>query len=184
MDLTSALDESYSQTAGLVAHFSDGDLAAPSPCAGWDVRALLNHLLGTTWMFTLVNKGQAAGEDAGDVIGADPLLAVNTAAKENVASWGRPGSFEGERSYPFGTFPAQGAAMINLGEVVVHNWDLARSTGQDLTIDPDLVAMVDGFCRSIPLDEFRAHGAFGPEVESTESASPTDHLMALLGRRP
>ena len=184
MDLTSALDTSYSQTAGLVAQLADGDLAAASPCAGWDVRALLNHLLGATWMFTMVNQGQAAGEDAGDVIGADPLLAVTTAAKENVASWGRPGGFDGERSYPFGTFPAQGAAMINLGEVVVHNWDLARSTGQDLTIDPGLVAMVDGFCRSIPLDEFRAHGAFGPEVESTESASPTDRLMALLGRRP
>jgi uncharacterized protein (TIGR03086 family) len=184
VDLTSALDTSYSQTAGLVAHLGDDDLAAPSPCAGWDVRALLNHLLGATWMFTLVNQGQAAGEDAGDVIGADPLLAVTTAAKENVASWGRPGSFDGERSYPFGTFPAQGAAMFNLGEVVVHNWDLARSTRQDLTIDPGLVAMVDGFCRSIPLDEFRAHGAFGPEVESAESASPTDRLMALLGRRP
>jgi uncharacterized protein (TIGR03086 family) len=184
VDLTSALEASYGQTAGLVAHFGEGDLAVPSPCSGWDVRALLNHLLGATWMFTLVNRGQAAGEDAGDVIGADPLLAVNTAAKENVASWSRPGGFEGERRYSFGTFPAQGAAMINLGEVVVHNWDLARSTGQELTIDSGLVAMVDGFCRLIPLNEFRAHGAFGPEVEATESASPTDRLMALLGRRP
>ena len=130
MDLTSALDTSYSQTAGLVAQLADGDLAAASPCAGWDVRALLNHLLGTTWMFTMVNRGQAAGEDAGDVIGADPLLAVTTAATENVASWGRPGGFDGERSYPFGTFPAQGAAMINLGEVVVHNWDLADRPGR------------------------------------------------------
>jgi uncharacterized protein (TIGR03086 family) len=183
VDLTSALDESYGQTAGLVAHLGDDDLAAASPCTGWDVRALLNHLLGTRWMFTMVNQGQAAGEDAGDVIGADPLLAVTTAAKENVASWGLPGGLDGERSYPFGTFPAQDAAMINLGEVVVHNWDLARSTGQDLTIDSSLVAMVDEFCRSIPLDEFRAHGAFGPEVESTESASRTERLMALLGRR-
>ncbi len=184
MDLTSALDASYSQTAGLVAGLGDGDLAAASPCAGWDVRALLNHLLGATWMFTLVNQGQAAGEDAGDVIGADPHLAVTTAAKENVASWRGPNGFDGERSYPFGTFPAQGAAMINLEEVVVHNWDLSRSTGQVLTIDPEIVAMVDVFCRSIPLDEFRAHGAFGPEVQPTESASPTDRLMSLLGRRP
>jgi uncharacterized protein (TIGR03086 family) len=184
VDVTSALDASYSQTVGLVAHLGDGDLAAASPCAGWDVRALLNHLLGATWMFTMVNQGQAAGEDAGDVIGADPLLAVTTAATENVASWGRPGGFAGKRSYPFGTFQAQGAAMLNLEEVVVHNWDLARSTGQNLTIDPGLVAMVDAFCRSIPLDEFRAHGAFGPEVESSESASATDRLMALLGRRP
>lgn len=91
MDLTSALDESYSQTADLVAHLGDGDLAAASPCADWDVRALLNHLFGATWMFTMVKQGQAAEEDAGDVIGADPLLAVTTASKENVGSWGRTG---------------------------------------------------------------------------------------------
>jgi uncharacterized protein (TIGR03086 family) len=184
VDLHSALDASYCQTTSLVAHLGDSDLGVPTPCAGWDVRELLDHLLGASWMFTLVNQGQAADEDAGDVIGADPLLAVTTAARENVASWGRTGGFEGERRYPFGTFPAQGAAMINLGEVVVHNWDLARSTGQDLTIDPNLVDMVDTFWRSTPLDEFRAHGAFGPEVESSRSASPTDRLMALLGRRP
>ena len=169
MDLTSALDTSYSQTAGLVAHLGDGDLAAPSPCAGWDVRALLNHLLGTTWMFTMVNRGQAASSP-GDIIGADPLLAVTTAAKQNVASWGRPGGFEGERSYPFGTFPAQGAAMINLGEVVVHNWDLARSTGQVLTIDPGLVAMVDVYAgRSLSTSS-------GPTVHSARRSSrPSRH---------
>ena len=184
MDLTSALDASYSQTAGLVAHFGDGDLAAPSPCAGWDVRALLNHLLGTTWMFTLVNNGLAAGEDAGDVIGADPLLAVTTAAKENVASWGRPGSFEGELSYPFGTFPAQGAAMINLGEVVVHNWDVAQATGRELEIDPAVGQMLYDWATSIPLDAFRDHGAFGPEVALPASAPIVARLIGLLGRHP
>jgi uncharacterized protein (TIGR03086 family) len=83
-----------------------------------------------------------------------------------------------------GLRPVIVASLVMAAGACVHNWNLARSTGQDLTIDPGLVAMVDEFCRSIPLDEFRGHGAFGPEVESTESASPTDRLMALLGRRP
>lgn len=184
MDVVSALEASYDQTAKLVATLSPAQLDAPSPCADWDTRAMLNHLLGATWMFTLVNQGQAAGEDAGDVIAGDPALAVATAARENLASWRRPGVFTGEKTYPFGTFPATAAAMINLEEVVVHNWDLAQVLAVDPMIDSDVAQMVYDFFAALPLDEFRAHGAFGPEVTVPASAPITDRLMGLLGRQP
>ena len=184
MDIVSALEVSYDQTAKLVANLEATQLDAPSPCAGWDTRAMLNHLLGATWMFTLVNQGRPAGEDAGDVIGDDPSLAVAAAAKENLASWRQPGAFEGDRAYPFGPFPADGAALINLEEVVVHNWDLAKATGQELRIDADVAQMVYEFCQSLPLDDFCAHGAFGPEVAVSESAPLPAPLVALLGRQP
>ena len=184
MDVTSALEESYDQTAKLVTGLTPAELGAPSPCAGWDVRATLNHLLGATWMFTLVNQGQAADEDAGDAIGDDAALAVTAAAKENLASWRQPGAFEGDRSYPFGTFPATGAAMLNLEEVVVHNWDVAKATGRELMIDPELGQMIYDWGVSIPLDELRDHGAFGPEVAVSASASIVDRLVGLLGRQP
>ncbi len=184
MDVLSALEQSYEQTAKMVAGLSPAELDAPSPCAGWDVRATLNHLLGATWMFTLVNQGQAADEDAGDVIGDDANLAVSAAAKENLASWRQPGAFEGERSYSFGTFPATGAAMLNLEEVVVHNWDIAKATGQELVIDATVGQMIYDWGVSIPLDDFRDHGAFGPEVAVPASASVVDRLVGLLGRQP
>ena len=135
-------------------------------------------------MFTLVNQGQAADEDAGDVIGDDASLAVTAAAKENLASWRQPGAFEGDRSYFFGTFPATGAAMLNLGEVVVHNWDVAKATGQELVIDPAVGQMIYDWGVSIPLDDFRDHGAFGPEVAVPASAPIVDRLVGLLGRQP
>jgi uncharacterized protein (TIGR03086 family) len=184
VDVISALEQSYDQTAKLVARLTPAELDAPSPCAGWDVRATLNHLLGATWMFTLVNQGQAADEDAGDVIGDDASLAVTAAAKENLASWRQPGAFEGDRSYVFGTFPATGAAMLNLGEVVVHNWDVAKATGQELVIDPAVGKMIYDWGVSIPLDDFRDHGAFGPEVAVPASAPIVDRLVGLLGRQP
>ena len=87
MDVISALEQSYDQTAKLVAGLTPAELDAPSPSAGWDVRATLNHMLGATWMFTLVNQGQTADEDAGDLIGDDASLAVIAAAKENLVSW-------------------------------------------------------------------------------------------------
>jgi uncharacterized protein (TIGR03086 family) len=184
MDVIAALEQSYDQTAKLVAGLTPAELDAPSPCAGWDVRATLNHLLSATWMFTLVNQGQALDDDAGDVIGDDASLAVSAAAKENLASWRQPGAFEGNRSYPFGTLPAMGAAMLNLGEVVVHDWDVAKATGQELGIDPAVVHMVYDWGVSIALDDFRDHGAFGPEVAVPTSASVVDRLVGLLGRQP
>ncbi len=184
MDVISALEQSYDQTAKLAARLTPAELDAPSRCAGWDVRATLNHLLGATWMFTLVNQGHAADEDAGDVIGDDASLAVTAAAKENLASWRQPGAFEGDRSYSFGRFPATGAAMLNLEEVVVHNWDIAKAIGHELLIDPEVGQMIYDWGVSIPLDDFRDHGAFGPEVPVSESASVVDRLVGLLGRQP
>jgi uncharacterized protein (TIGR03086 family) len=184
VDVISALEQSYDQTAKLVAGLTPAELATPSPCAGWDVRATLNHMLGATWMFTLVNQGQAADEGAGDVIGDDARLAVSAAAKENLASWRQPGAFDGDRSYSFGTFPAAAAAMLNLGEVVVHSWDVAKATGQELLIDPAVGHMIYDWAVSIPLDDFRDHGAFGPEVTVSASASIVDRLVCLLGRQP
>jgi uncharacterized protein (TIGR03086 family) len=184
VDVIAALEQAYDQTAKLVVGLTPAELDAPSPCAGWDVRATLNHLLGTTWMFTLVNQGQAADEDAGDVIGDDASLAVAAAAKENLASWRQPGAFEGDRSYFFGTFPAMGAAMLNLEEVVIHNWDVAKGTGRELVIDSAVGQMIYDWGVSIPLDDFRDHGAFGPEVAVPASATIVDRLVGLLGRQP
>lgn len=184
MDTVSALEQSYDQTAKLAAGLDEDRLVAPSPCPGWDVRATLNHLLGATWMFTLVNQGRAADEDAGDVIGDDPGLAVVAAAKENLASWRQPGAFDGDRTYPFGTFPAEFAAVLNLEEVVVHNWDIAKAVGLEPPMDDEIAQIVYDWGLATPLDAFRAHGAFGPAVPVAASAPVTDRLMGLLGRRP
>jgi hypothetical protein len=61
---------------------------------------------------------------------------------------------------------------------------MAKATGQDATIDPEVAELLLDFYGSIPLDEFRAHGAFGPEVEVDPTAPPADRVLALLGFQP
>ena len=61
---------------------------------------------------------------------------------------------------------------------------MAKATGQELTIDPEVAQMVYDWGVSIPLDGFREHGAFGPEVAVSASASIVDRLVGLLGRQP
>jgi len=184
MEPITALERSYADFGGILTNVSPDQLSLSSPCAGWDLRATLNHTLQAVRMFTLVNEGKATGEDAGDLVGDDPAGALATEAGPNLESWRKPGALDGDRVFPFGTYPSQVALMINLGEVLVHAWDVARATGHDETMNPDAAALVYEFYAPQSLDQFRAYGAFGPEVAVPESAPAQQRLLGLLGRQP
>lgn len=191
MDTIDALATAYEQTRECIANLTISDFSMSTPCAGWDVRAVLDHLVSDTWMFARVNHAGAfygdfyGGEsEKGDVIGCGPISALDAAVAANLASWRNPSAFEGDRDYPFGTFPAAQAALINLQEVVVHNWDIAKAVGRRPVIDEEVGNALYDLFRSLPLDVFRTRGAFGPEVSVAESAPVLHRLVALLGRHP
>jgi uncharacterized protein (TIGR03086 family) len=186
MDPIDALELSWKQGAELVGGLGPDELTLPTPCAGWDVRALLNHTLGEVVMMTRVNGGQPGGtDDHGDLVGDGLALGTvwDELGRDNVASW-RDAGLEGDRAYFYGTFPAGAAVVSNLGEVLVHSWDVARTTGHDYTVDPELAALVYGLYSAVPLDDMRAKGVLGPEVTMSADAPVADRLLALLGRRP
>ena len=185
MDHIDALEMSWKQGASIIADLRASDLAAATPCADWEVRALLNHLLGEAQMMTDVNNGLASSKEHDDVVGdGSALLAAwDSIAERNVASW-RTSGLDGDRTYFYGTFPAAACVVINLGEVAVHNWDLARATGMSFTIDDELAAPVYDLYSAIPLDGMRANGSLGPEVAVPAGAPIADRLLGLLGRTP
>ncbi|HEX3515990.1 MAG TPA: maleylpyruvate isomerase N-terminal domain-containing protein [Trebonia sp.] len=43
----SALNQALQSTLAILTKVGPGDLDAPTPCASWDVRALVNHFVGT-----------------------------------------------------------------------------------------------------------------------------------------
>jgi len=184
MDGVTALERSYEQLDRVVADLSPDDLAVSTDCDGWDVRTLLNHTMGAGRMFTLATRGESVAEDAGDLVGSDPAAALAGISRANVASWQVPGVLDGEVSLPFGSFPAQAALCINVGEAAVHAWDIAQACGRDFAIDPEVAQLLLDFYMPAPLDEYRAHGAFGPAVEVPATASAQDRLLGWLGRHP
>ena len=73
IDATTALERAYDDLAKVVASLDASQLALPTCCPDWDVKALLNHILGGGLMYAAVNAGEIASEDAGDVVGDDPM---------------------------------------------------------------------------------------------------------------
>ena len=73
--------------------------------------------------------------------------------------------------------------MVALTEVVVHGWDVARSTRQNYDVDDEvaeaLLAHLVGFTAAGPVE-----GLFGPSVEISDDAPAFDRAIALSGRDP
>jgi uncharacterized protein (TIGR03086 family) len=182
IDPTTALERSYEELAKVVADLAPDQLTLPTGCPDWDVRALLNHILGGAQMYVAANEGRLVAEDAGDLVGDDPGVAVAAAAAANLGSWRAPGALEGDRTYPFGTFPAGAGLVINVGEVALHAWDVARATGRPARLDEDVAVLVLDLYRQVPMDDLRAHGVYGPEIAVSDAASAQDRLLAFLSR--
>jgi uncharacterized protein (TIGR03086 family) len=186
MDPIDGLERCYAQLSGVATTVTSDLLSASTPCEGWSVQQALNHTLGAGWMFTKVNEGEQVSPpspDGPDLVGANPAAAVRELAQANAASW-RAAGLDGERTYPFGTFPAQGGLMINIGEVAIHAWDVAQATGAPVSVDSDVATMLLAFYEQMPMDQFRAGGAFGAEVQVAADDTPATRILAFLGRQP
>jgi uncharacterized protein (TIGR03086 family) len=173
-------------TRRVLAGVAPGQWSAPTPCTGWDVRALANHLVaGNLWVAELA-AGKTIGEVGdrldGDVLGADPLAAYDAAAKAAVAAFAAPGALAAPCAVSYGPVPGSVYAGHRFVDVLIHGWDLAVATGQDAALDAGLVDA----CAEVvqpQLGVLQTSGVFGSPVEVPESSGAQARLLASLGRQ-
>ncbi|MFF8267924.1 TIGR03086 family metal-binding protein [Streptomyces sp. NPDC016562] len=165
----------------------DDQWDAPTPCAEWNVRDLVNHVTGEQlWIPPLVTEGRTVEEvgDAlsGDVLGEDPVAAWDAAAAASHAAFAEPGALERTVRLSYG--PALGRAYCSelTADCVVHAWDLARGIGADDRLPDGLVEF--SIKEVMPYaDSLAASGAYAEALEVPAGADAQTRLLALLGRR-
>jgi uncharacterized protein (TIGR03086 family) len=178
------LNRSFLSTRAILAKVNRGDLTASTPCASWDVGALINHFVGTArwWAVSVTGEGEVTDADyaAGDFVAAyEESIAIATSAFQ------AEGVLEKTVRLPFGDFP--GAVLLGLAsmEQFTHGWDLARAIGHHTDLDPELAAGLLDQARFAISDDFRGpdgKALFGPATQAPAGASPADQLAAFLGR--
>lgn len=178
-----ALDATHKIVAGI----QPDQRTLPTPDEGWDVRALLNHIVsGNLWAVELT-AGQTIDEVGdrldGDMLGDDPLGAYDASAQAAAAAFEVAGALDAQCAVSYGPVPGSVYAGHRFIDVLIHGWDLAIATGQDATLDTALVAA----CLAVVEPQaglMQASGSYGSHVDAPADADPQTRLLALLGRRP
>jgi uncharacterized protein (TIGR03086 family) len=157
-----------------------------SNCEDWTVRELVNHIVTGNYWAAELGSGLAIDEVGdrldGDVLGTDPVRAYDDSSLVAAAVFRAPGAMEAPCAVSYGPVPGAVYCGHRLIDALIHGWDVATSTGQDTTLDAELVEA----CLEViepQLEDLTASGAFGTRLEVGEDASRQTQLLALLGRR-
>ena len=177
-----ALDATRRYVGGI-----DADqLELPTPCEGWNVRELLNHIVaGNLWAAELAGGRTIADVGTaldGDVLGTNIAAAYDASAEAAARAFEAPDALDAPCAVSYGPVPGSVYAGHRLVDVLIHGWDLATATGQPADLDPLLVDACWDVVRP-QLALLQASGAFGTEVSGrTGDANPQTSLLAALGR--
>lgn len=153
---------------------------APTPCAGWTARDVVGHVVESQREF-LARQDLDPGPvpDLTDPATAwaaqrdhvTSVLAADGVAGREYAGWFGP------------TTIAETVADFYGWDLVVHGGDVARAIGRPWSVsaaDSDaLLATADGWGETL-----YSEGICAPPLAVPDDASPTDRLLARLGRDP
>jgi uncharacterized protein (TIGR03086 family) len=189
------LPELFARAAGsfgsVLSKVTPGQWADPTPCADWDVRALVSHVVSEVrWAPELlagrsipeIEADQDAGFLAGE-LGADAVADWAAGAQRALSAVHRPDALAGTARLSYGEVPARDYVDELMSDLVIHRWDLARTVGADERIEPDLLQHVAGSFASRE-DAYREAGVIGPKVEVGSDADDQARLLATFGRDP
>ncbi|TQM09484.1 uncharacterized protein (TIGR03086 family) [Pseudonocardia kunmingensis] len=192
MDSADHMNRSIELATAMIRHTDTALFDAPSPCADYAVRDVVNHL---AFGFLLAHRSGAREpwDPAWSAADRTPYLvglpaeewarACDDEAAAAGRAWADPAAWEGESSMGGAAMPAALIGVMMTAEFAVHAWDLAVATGRAVEIPDDLGAVVlEGVTAMAPAG--RDGGWFGPEVVLAADASPFERALAASGRDP
>ena len=173
-------EQATARAATVMAGVSADQLHEPTPCADWDVQQLIDHMVGGTDYLLAALAGEAPSERSGRTVDDYKLglaqLRIGLRAQ---------GGLDQTCMSPLGfEWPVAHAVAGTFMDALIHTWDLATATGQDASLDPELVdACITMFLPEMP-ERGRASGLVGPAITAPDDAPPQDRLLAAMGRQP
>jgi uncharacterized protein (TIGR03086 family) len=187
MDAFEALDRSRVEFRRVLAGVGHEHWELATPCEEWDVRELVNHVLGGNVRYTMLQHGAAADEMAAtravDHIGNDALASFDKSAADVVAAFEEPDALERTVHHPAGDRSGFDLLWLRVAEWTIHAWDLARAIGGDETLDTDLVDTL--LARLEEHGTGLESGGYYAEPSATQVDAPAQtRLLLTVGRKP
>jgi uncharacterized protein (TIGR03086 family) len=187
MELHGTMEQAARAAIEVARNVKEDQLGLPTPCRDWDVRTLANHLVfWSAFRSEVAARKQTppeGGENDVDLIVGDWAQVFERQLTKAVAAWAEPTAWEGVTGLAGGQMPAPLIGQMMIGELVVHGWDLARATGQQLTCSNDVAEIVYQGALEFG-EQGREYNIYAEPVPVPESAPLLDRALALTGRDP
>ena len=182
---TEPLEQAIATTRTVLTGVSKEQLAESTPCAQWKVSELINHIVGGQYFFAGAARGEAPTPGETDFSATDFVAAYDEGAQQAIAAFQADGVMEKTLTLPWGQMPGSAFMGIASIDTLAHGWDLAKATGQDTDLAPELSAGLLQGAKAAISPAFRSEdgAVFGPEQSAPAGASNADQLAAFLGRK-
>ncbi len=155
---------------------AEADYHNATICTEFDITQLTDHLIGS-----ITSLGGAAGAEFSQATGITLEERVATAAQVALEAWNARGA---DGTVKLG--PNEVPATLPLGilsiELLVHAWDFAQATGQQVSVPDELSAHILDAAHTIITPQGRITGGFADPVEPGPDAQVLDRLIAFTGR--
>lgn len=180
MDVVELHNRTVANFADLVSEVPADRWSAPTPCSDWDVRALVNHVVGEERWTVPLMAGKTIAEVGdtldGDLLEDDPAAAASYAAREAevAATWPID-----KVHLSYGDEDPHEYLRQLAADHLIHGWDLAVAIDVPPRMDPDIVEEVaDWFAKREEL--YRSAGMVGDHLDGF--TDPAGALLAAFGR--
>ena len=179
------LERAVNYTLGSLRLVTTQALTRGTPCQGWDLRALLEHMNDSLLaLYEAMHLGRvdvAVPEDPADPA-ADLVAGLRSRACRLIGACTAP---HGPDIVTIAGHPLTSCIVTSAGaiEVAVHGWDVAEACGEGRPLPPPLAEELLDLAPLLVTDADRP-GRFAPAVDVPRPASPSDRLIAFLGRHP
>ncbi|HVB91551.1 MAG TPA: TIGR03086 family metal-binding protein [Acidimicrobiales bacterium] len=176
LDQLSAAEASLALCQHVLRHMDPAAGSAQTPCAKFDVDQLVEHLTGS-----IVTLGAAVGVTVMPASGSSREARLADTAQPVLEGWHRRG-LDGTVKLVGGELPAEIGSRILSMEFLVHAWDFAQATGQDLPANEALSGYVLGLAHGLIASQMRDGDLFADEVVPGPQADAITRLAAFTGR--
>lgn len=175
------LNRACEAVGALIAEIGPEHWTDPTPCTDWNVREIVNHLVGMDLVFAAMIAGRPMPERVADRLGSDPVQAYRAANAALRAAFSGPGVLDQIFTSPMGSATGAERLQIRLYDLLAHGWDLSQATGIAVRLPDDLAEHCLAFARVQLADQSRS-GRFDEPRPVDQSAPAIDRLVAFLGR--
>jgi uncharacterized protein (TIGR03086 family) len=155
---------------------AEADYGSATTCLKFTVTQLADHLIGS-----VTTLGGAAGAEFPGTATGTLEARLAEAAQPAMEAWDARGA-DGTVKVGTSEMPATAVLGILSIELLVHAWDFAQATGQQIAVPDELSAHVLGAAHTIITPEGRVNVGFDDPVEPSLDAGALDRLIAFTGR--